>query len=117
MVMQGISPPGEKLVVDLDSIGTGVDTTVCMMGGRFCIFTIKLATKLSTAGDITLDLKCGGSDSNLLPTTANMTITFEGAKDDVILVKSADMTGYQTFQVSSISGASLGTLTIEPMWC
>ena len=117
MVMQGISPPGEKLVVSLSSIGQGADTTVCMMGGRFCVFTLELDTALQSAGDITLDLKCGGTDSRLLPTTANKTITFEGEANDVILVANADMGGFQTFKVSTITGASAGTLTIEPMWC
>ena len=56
--MQGISPPGEN-VFSIATIGVA-DTTVCMMGGRFCVFTVQLDSKASSATTVEINLKCGG---------------------------------------------------------
>ena len=112
MPMQGISPPGEKKVISIATIGVA-DTTVCMMGGRFCVFTVKGAL----SDDVSIDLRCGGEDTSLLPTSANKTITIEPSANDTVASIAVDMGGYQSFDVSSLSGLSAGTLIIEPMWC
>ena len=113
MVMQGISPSGEKKVIDIASIATGADTTTCMMGGRFCVFTVSGA--LST--DVTLDLCCGGEDTRYLPTSANKQVSIEVAANDTVACVSVDMGGYQSFKVKTVTGLTAGTLIIEPMWC
>ena len=115
MPMQGISPPGEKKVISIATIGAGADTTVCMMGGRFCVFTVKNDNKLT--GDVTIDLRCGGEDTNLIPTSANKTVTIEATSSDYVASIAVDMGGYQSFVVDSITGISTGTLVIEPVWC
>ena len=113
MPMQGISPPGEKKVISIATIGAGADTTVCMMGGRFCVFTVKGAL----SGDVTIDLRCGGEDTSLLPTSANKTVTIEPSTNDTVACIAVDMGGYQSFCVDTLTGLSTGTLVIEPMWC
>ena len=113
MAMQGISPSGEKKVIDIASIGTGADTTTCMMGGRFCIFTVTGA--LST--DVTIDLCCGGEDSRYLPTSSNKEVTIDVTASDTVACTAVDMGGYQTFKIKQISGLTAGTLIIEPQWC
>ena len=113
MVMQGISPSGEKKVIDIASIATGADTTTCMMGGRFCVFTV--AGTLS--GNITIKLCCGGENTNYLPTSSNKDVTISVTNGDTVACTAVDMGGYQSFKIKSITGASAGTLIIEPMWC
>ena len=115
MAMQGISPPGEN-VFSIATIGVA-DTTVCMMGGRFCVFTVQLDSKASSATTVEINLKCGGQNSTLLPTSTNKTVEVELAKDDVIGVVTEDMAGYQTFAIDSVTGTSTGKIYVEPMWC
>lgn len=117
MPMQGISPSGEKKVISVATIGAGADTTVCMMGGRFCVFTVKLDSPASSATTIEINLKCGGENSTLLPTSSNKTVEIELAKNDVVGVVAEDMAGFQTFIIDSITGTSTGKIYIEPMWC
>lgn len=117
MAMQGISPSGEKKIIDIASIASGADTTTCMMGGRFCIFTVAGDSKFS-GNTISITLSCGGEDSRLLPESANKTISITTtANTDKIASLAVDMGGYQTFVVKSITGVSAGKLIIEPMWC
>ena len=112
--MQGISPSGEKKVIDIESISDGVDTTTCMMGGRFCVFT--LAGSL-TSGTVTIKLCCGGENTNYLPTSSNKDVTITVAANDTVACTAVDMGGYQSFKIKSITGATKGTIIIEPMWC
>lgn len=112
--MQGISPPGEKKIIDIASIATGADTTTCMMGGRFCVFTVAGDSNLSSS--ITITLSCGGEDSRYLPESANKTISISSVSGKVASI-AVDMGGFQTFKVKSIEGTTAGKLIIEPMWC
>jgi len=113
--MQGISPSGEKKIIDIASIANGADTTTCMMGGRFCVFT--LAGSPLTSGTVTIKLCCGGENTNYLPTSSNKDVTITVTSGDTVACTAVDMGGYQSFKIKSITGESAGTLIIEPMWC
>jgi hypothetical protein len=116
MAMQGISPSGEKKIIDIASIASGADTMTCMMGGRFCVFTIAGEEALSNS--ISITLSCGGEDSRYLPESANKTISISSTTGKIASI-AVDMGGYQTFVVKSITGVpqGKGKLIIEPMWC
>lgn len=113
--MQGISPSGEKKIIDIASIASpDTDTTACMMGGRFCVFTV---VGSSLPASISLALSCGGEDSRYIPQSANKTVTLTATSGDSVASIAVDMGGYQTFKIKSITGVATGTLIIEPMWC
>lgn len=116
MVMQGISPSGEKKIIDIASISDGADTTVCMLGGRFCVFTVVSDEKFS-GNSVSLTLCCGGEDSRYIPETANKTVSLTTANTDKIASAAVDMGGFQTFKIKSITGSTDGKIIIEPMWC